>query len=160
MESDSNLVARMKVEDRNEHCWPWDLLPNTKKIDGGMCHFYRLWREKRGLLVDGPDAQTPTTDKPAASGQIAEEVHRMVMVKDEFASEDGLPTHLPSALQSSVEAQRNERPGDRIKQESEATAEQDRRINVLQTEVDALQMQLADKQRELDLLRTARNSPN
>nr|RBQ85998.1 hypothetical protein FVER53263_06616 [Fusarium verticillioides] len=153
-------IARMKVEDRNEHCWPWGLLPDAKNMAGGICRVYKNWRQERGLLVDGPDAQKPTIDKPTASRQTPDEVDTMVHVKTEFASDAGLPTTLPSARQSTAEPPINERPGHFIKQETGIAAEQERRINALQTEVDALEMQLAAKQREIDLLRTARSSPN
>ncbi|KAF5543365.1 hypothetical protein FNAPI_9687 [Fusarium napiforme] len=152
------FIARMNVKDRHEHRWPWGPLPDAKNMAGGICHVYKNWREEKGLLVDGPDTQKPTIDKPAASGQIPDDVDTMVHVKTEFASDAGLTTHFTSALQPSLEAHIDERPGGFIKQEGDITAEQERRINVLQTEVDALEMQLADKQREIDLLRTARSS--
>ncbi|KAF5714454.1 hypothetical protein FMUND_7416 [Fusarium mundagurra] len=151
-------IARMRFTDPDEHCWPWGIRPDPKNMAGGICHFYKNWREERGLLVDGPDAQTPTIDKPAASRQLPDAVDTMVLVKDEVASEAGLPTPLPSALQPTLEAQINERPSDFIKQERKITAEQERKINALQTKVDALEMKLVDKQRQIDLLRTAPSS--
>ncbi|KAM5378166.1 hypothetical protein ACJA88_005900 [Fusarium oxysporum] len=58
-------VAQLQFEDPDEHCWPWGLEPDVMDMRGGICHFYKNWREERGLLVDGPEAQTPTIDKPA-----------------------------------------------------------------------------------------------
>ncbi|EWY87437.1 hypothetical protein FOYG_11637 [Fusarium oxysporum NRRL 32931] len=57
--------AQLQFEEPDEHCWPWSLEPDVMDMRGGICHFYKNWREERGLLVDGPEAQTPTIDKPA-----------------------------------------------------------------------------------------------
>ncbi|KAF5575880.1 hypothetical protein FPCIR_12931 [Fusarium pseudocircinatum] len=59
--------TRFKVEGRYEDCWPWVLKPDPKNMAGGICHFYKHWREGMGLLVDGPSTLTPTIDKPDAS---------------------------------------------------------------------------------------------
>ncbi|KAF5604556.1 uncharacterized protein FSUBG_6859 [Fusarium subglutinans] len=79
-----------------------------------------------------------------------------MMATDDVAPEAGFPAALPPALQSSLETQMNKRLNDFMKQQREITAEQERKITDLQSKVDDLGVQLADKQRQIDLLSTAR----
>ncbi|KAF5530048.1 hypothetical protein FMEXI_13789 [Fusarium mexicanum] len=80
----------------------------------------------------------------------------MVPVIDDPVSETGFPTPLPPALQPSLVAQINNRLSDFMKQERKIRAEQERKIYALESKVDGLEMQLADKQRQIDLLSNAR----
>ncbi|SCV54008.1 uncharacterized protein FFB14_13421 [Fusarium fujikuroi] len=59
-------LARFKFEDPYERCWPWKIEPEAKNMAGGICHFYKNWREQKGMMVDGPHVQAPTIDPMVA----------------------------------------------------------------------------------------------
>ncbi|KAF5572312.1 hypothetical protein FPANT_13204 [Fusarium pseudoanthophilum] len=107
--------------------------------------------------VDGlPDFSEYLPSDGSLRGE--EDTDMMDLGNNEVPSEAGLSTPLPSALQQTVEAQINKGLSDFMKQQREITAEQNRKINALQSEVDGLKVQLVDKQRQIDLLRTADSS--
>ncbi|KAG5829892.1 hypothetical protein H9Q74_000045 [Fusarium xylarioides] len=120
---------------------------NLTEVDIDMAH-------------DHVDELSDFSEYSSSDGHVRDEedMGMMELVNDEVPSEAGLPTPLPSALQSTVEARFNKRLSDFMKKQREITAEQEKTNTALQSRINELEMQLVDKQRQIDLLRTAHNS--
>ncbi|KAF5611976.1 hypothetical protein F25303_14438 [Fusarium sp. NRRL 25303] len=53
-------LAQLKLEDLDEHRWPWTIDPEAMSMTGDICRFYKNWREQKGWVVDGPHVEAPT----------------------------------------------------------------------------------------------------
>ncbi|CVL13197.1 uncharacterized protein FPRN_09974 [Fusarium proliferatum] len=135
------------LSDQNESA---DVIPQPPSPVGGNL--------AEDIGVGNDDTLPDFQEHSSFDVEMRDEEGMMFVANDELPLEDDILTPVPLALPSNLEALINERLSEFMKHQREISAEQEKRINAPESKIEGLEEQLVDKQRQIDLLKTARSS--